>query len=229
MAVEAEVARDRRQERARPVEHGGAAEAGRELLRGRDAADLLAALEDQRFPPGLRQVARRDEAVGAAADDRDPLVFRHIVTSGPSELPVAQDLLGGVLAVRAHDAAAGMRRRAAHIEVANRRRVLRPSRGRPQKEQLLERQLALEDVAFRQAPLALEIERRQHLAVQNDVPNVGRVLGDRVDDGVAERFALGVPVASFRWYGAYCTKQDMTCLPGGASDGSVRLGITMSM
>src|ERR1700675_4716268 len=30
-------------------------------------------------------------------------------------------------------------------------------------------------------------------------------------------------------YGAYCTKQDMMCLPGGASDVSVRVGITMSM
>src|SRR5687767_15945024 len=34
---------------------------------------------------------------------------------------------------------------------------------------------------------------------------------------------------SFRWYGAYCTKQDMTCFPGGATDGSVRLGMTMSI
>src|SRR5882672_3508799 len=36
-------------------------------------------------------------------------------------------------------------------------------------------------------------------------------------------------VPSFKWYGAYCTKQDITCLPGGATDGSVRLGMTMSM
>src|SRR6267378_4718486 len=30
-------------------------------------------------------------------------------------------------------------------------------------------------------------------------------------------------------YGAYCTKHDMTCLPGGATEGSVSVGITMSM
>src|SRR5258707_11609701 len=30
-------------------------------------------------------------------------------------------------------------------------------------------------------------------------------------------------------YGAYCTKQDMTCLPGGATEGSVSVGITMSL
>ena len=39
----------------------------------------------------------------------------------------------------------------------------------PQEEQLLERQLALEDVALGQPELALEVERRQHLPVQDDV------------------------------------------------------------
>src|SRR5208337_5532420 len=43
----------------------------------------------------------------------------------------------------------------------------------------------------------------------------------------ASFFSSHVP--SFSLYGAYCTKHDMTCLPGGATDGSVRLGMTMSM
>ena len=30
-------------------------------------------------------------------------------------------------------------------------------------------------------------------------------------------------------YGAYCTKHERMCLPGGATDGSVSVGITMSM
>src|SRR6266481_1521006 len=30
-------------------------------------------------------------------------------------------------------------------------------------------------------------------------------------------------------YGAYCTKHDITCLPGGATEGSVSEGITMSI
>src|SRR6185437_12221640 len=30
-------------------------------------------------------------------------------------------------------------------------------------------------------------------------------------------------------YGAYCTKHDITCLPGGATDGSVSDGITISI
>ena len=51
------------------------------------------------------------------------------------------------------------------------------------------------------------------------------------DDRVAERVAPASSHTSpgLRWYGAYCTKHDITCLPGGASDGSVSVGITMSM
>src|SRR5580704_12032341 len=30
-------------------------------------------------------------------------------------------------------------------------------------------------------------------------------------------------------YGAYCTKQERMCLPGGATEGSVSVGMTMSM
>jgi len=32
-----------------------------------------------------------------------------------------------------------------------------------------------------------------------------------------------------RWYGAYCTKHDMTCLPGGAMSGSTTDWIAASM
>ena len=72
----------------------------------------------------------------------------------------------------------------------DRRRVLRPSRHRPQEEQLLERQLALKDVAFGEPEVALDVERRQHLPMQDDVLDVRRVLRDRVDHRVAERLAL---------------------------------------
>src|SRR5262245_58408688 len=88
-----------------------------------------------------------------------------------------------------------MRRRSAHPEVPNRRLVLRPARNRPREEQLLERQLALEDVALGQPELALDVERRQYLAMEDDVAEIRRVFGDRVDDGVAERLALLVPGA----------------------------------
>ena len=43
----------------------------------------------------------------------------------------------------------------------------------------------------------------------------------------ASRFASVQP--PFTLYGAYCTKIDITCLPGGAIAGSIIDGITMSM
>src|SRR5262249_10602389 len=42
----------------------------------------------------------------------------------------------------------------------------------------------------------------------------------------ASRCSSQFPSASL--YGAYCTKHETTCFPGGATDGSVKLGITMS-
>ena len=97
-------------------------------------------------------------------------------------LDVFQDFERREASGPAHDAAAGMRCRSAHVEILDGRAELRVSRHRPQEEKLLERKLALENVAFAQSPLAFEVERRHHLAVKNDVFNVGRVLGDGVDD-----------------------------------------------
>src|SRR3954447_26858371 len=79
---------------------------------------------------------------------------------------------------RPHDAAPGMRGGAAHPEVLDRRPIARPSGNRAVEEELLERELALEDVALRQAEVALDVERRQHLLVEDDVADVRRALLD---------------------------------------------------
>src|SRR5687768_8623610 len=86
------------------------------------------------------------------------------VICGPS-VAFLDDPFGGVLARRAHDATAGMRRRPAHVQAIDRRRVARPAGNRAQEEQLLERQFTLEDVAFGQTEHALDVKRRQHLAM----------------------------------------------------------------
>src|SRR5437870_12994431 len=94
----------------------------------------------------------------------------------------------------AHDSAARMGRRSAHVAVLNRGAELRPARYRAQEEKLLEREFSLEDVAFTQPPLALEVERRDNLLVKNYVFDVRRVLGNCVDNVIAERFFLIVPI-----------------------------------
>src|SRR5207253_10253217 len=80
--------------------------------------------------------------------------FRDFVADGSSRL--SKNAARRVAPRRAHDAAPRMRRRPAHPQIANGRRVLRPSGRRPQEEQLLERQLALKNVALCQPELALE-------------------------------------------------------------------------
>src|SRR5687767_7317460 len=88
-----------------------------------------------------------------------------------------------------------MRRRAAHVQISDGRLVLGPTRRRSQKEKLLKCQLALEDVSFRKPKVALDIERRQHLPVQDQVANVWCVFGDRVDYCVTKLLTFVVPVS----------------------------------
>ena len=45
----------------------------------------------------------------------------------------------------------------------------------------------------------------------------------------ASRLSSQVPSSGASLYGAYWTKQLMTCLPGGAMPGSTRVGMIMSM
>ena len=167
----------------------------------------------------------------AAADD-DRVVASFVGhRSGRPSAARAEHLQRRDPPVGAHDPAARVGRRAAQPEVADRRPEARLAGHRPVEEELLERQLALEDVALGQARRPLDVERRLDLAVEDDVADVRRELGDPVDDRVAERLALVVPGPELgaSLYGAYWTKQLMTCLPGGAIDGSTSVGMIMSM
>src|SRR6185369_456901 len=95
--------------------------------------------------------------------------------------------------VGAHDPAARVGRRAAQPEVTDRRLEPRVAGHRTVEEELLERQLALEDVALGQPGRPFDIERGLNVAVKDDVADVRGELGDPVDDGVTERLALVIP------------------------------------
>src|ERR1700690_4403210 len=87
-------------------------------------------------------------------------------------LSVFENFKRGQTSGCAHNAAAGMRRRSAHVEIFYGRAELRPARDGAQEKQLFERQFALEDVAFAQSPFTLQIERGDDLAMQDDVFNI---------------------------------------------------------
>src|SRR5712691_14175 len=91
------------------------------------------------------------------------------------------------------ESGSGMRARATHIKVADRRRIACKTEQRARDEQLIERELAVEDVTAGQAVRALEIQRCDHLARHDRRFEAGRIACDRASRGVAEAIALGVP------------------------------------
>src|ERR1700758_396392 len=74
---------------------------------------------------------------------------------------IPQDHPRGVVAGRAGDTAAGMRAAAAVIKTLQRAAIIGMAEHRPRREQLIERQRAVEDVSAKQPELALEVERRK--------------------------------------------------------------------
>src|SRR5271166_5739307 len=112
---------------------------------GRSANDG-AALENERLRAFLRKVERGDEGIMPAAENHDVALCRHLF------LPrVFQNFESSETSGCAHDAAAGVRRRTAHVQFADRSSIASPTGNRPQKEKLFERKFALKNIAFGKA------------------------------------------------------------------------------
>ena len=108
--------------------------------------------------------------------------------------------------------------------------VIGPTGHGAEKKELFEGEFALENVSLREAKLAFEIQRRENFTPSNNFFDVGEycsAMALTTASPNASRFSSQVPLA--RLYGAYWTKQDITCLLGGATLGSVKLGMTISM
>src|ERR1700733_3776244 len=109
-------------------------------------------------------------------------------------LDVFQNFQSGETSGCAHDSAPGMSGRTTYIKILNGRAEARIAWRGTQEEKLLQREFTLENVAFAQSPLTFEIKRSDDLPVQDDVFDVRRILGNRVDDSIAEGFLLIIPV-----------------------------------
>src|SRR5687768_13519464 len=92
---------------------------------------------------------------------------------------VAQDFERGEPARRAHDPAARVRAGATLIEALDRRAVAGPRRRGAKEEELVQRQLALEDVPLAQTRDALDVGRRDDLPVHDRPSDVWREAGER--------------------------------------------------
>ena len=91
-----------------------------------------------------------------------------------SLLQIPQNLRRRQLARRAHDAAAGVRAGAALVVALDRRAVLVPAGRGAEKVHLRPHKLPGEDVALAQPHGALDVQRRDHLAMQNEITKVGK-------------------------------------------------------
>src|SRR5664279_2029437 len=86
---------------------------------------------------------------------------------------VAPDLARRVVARHAADAAARVGTGAAHVEAGDGCAVVAVAEHRPRRPELVERHLAMHDVAADQSELALEVQRRQRDAADNRAPEAG--------------------------------------------------------
>jgi hypothetical protein len=87
-----------------------------------------------------------------------------------------------------------MRAGAAEKQAADGRFVAGPIEDRPHGEKLIERQLAVEDVAAGEAVGCFEILGRDDLDAFDEGGKMGRVSGKSLDDGGAKLLAASVPV-----------------------------------
>ena len=93
----------------------------------------------------------------------------------------------------AGDTATGVRARTAHIKPRDRRPVVAMPQHRTCGIQLVERHVAVEDIAADQPEFALEIERRMDLPCNDTRLEIGCMLRDGVDDVVGDLLADIVP------------------------------------
>ncbi len=141
MLFELHVAHNIATQRSRRMRQRRTAEAGIELFGDGGAARLRSALEHQRLVSGPGQVEGGNQPIMSAADDDDVAVrcrgsfFGHGL--GRS-LEVFKNFESSQPTRSAHDAAARMRRRPAHIKILDGRTELRPARHRPQEEELFQ-------------------------------------------------------------------------------------------
>ena len=106
-----------------------------------------------------------------------------------------EDFAGRVSARQAGHAAAGMGARTAQVHAGDGRPVARVAGHRTHVEELVQRHLAVIEIAFGKTVEALEIRRRQHAPLQHDIPDARRERGERIDHPVREGLPLRVPIA----------------------------------
>ena len=143
---------------------------------------------------------------------------------------VAQHLARRVAAVRAGDAAARMRPRAAQVQATDRRPVVRVPAHRTHEQQLVGRHVAVQRVAARAGRGAAPGRAGSAPGDARSDPGAsGSARRSRRSRRSARSSLIASHSASRRSYGCEFTSIVTMCLPSGASDGSCTVGKQSSM
>ena len=141
--------------------------------------------------------AERDAVLKHIDDARK--VFEQQALGGPRHAPafeIADDLARSVVAGKSRHAATGVRRRSAHVEPFQRPAIIAMAEHRPRAVELIEAELAVEDVAADERELSLHIERRKDHPSKYGRTEIRRIARHRVDHDIGDFFATIVPARS---------------------------------
>ncbi len=127
-------------------------------------------------------------------------------------------------------------RTATEVETPDGRAISGEPGDRPHEEQLIQRVLSVVDVPFGEPVSLLQIQRSQHLSVEDGRLEVGRVFGQRPHDGIPESLSSGgVPLALFEPVGRILGHDGHDVLPrlghvrvGHGRDGHLQVGASGS-
>src|SRR5712691_10274185 len=141
----------------------------------------------------------------AGPDDREIWPCR--LFSGPRPPEVFEDLAGRVAAVDTADPAARMGTRAAEIQSLDRRSIIGVAGDRSPGKELIQREVAVHDVAADQAVFLLHVVRSEHLAMLDRALEVASKARIPIDDAIGVGLELVVMHACDQLAGTYCVKQ----------------------
>ena len=87
--------------------------------------------------------------------------------------------------------------RTAEIKIFDRRSVFCPTGYRTEEKELIQSELALKDISFRQAEFFFQVPGRNHLAMKDDIFQVWCIFAQRINYRIAQRFTFFRPNAGF--------------------------------
>src|SRR2546423_2727519 len=111
---------------------------------------------------------------------------------------IPEDYPRGIVARGAGDAAAGMRAASAMVEPLQRPAIIGMAEHRARREQLIERQRAMKNIAPNQPELALQIQRREDLPAHYTCRETRGILVDGRDHEIGDLLAMVVPRSAVR-------------------------------